>query len=107
MPEKTTISRREQTTKLSDAERFQQIVHVHCKLCRTKRIYLIKDVMTLIGDVPVYSMAQSMRCDHCGNNEYLEARCAAVHGSDFGKLKIRRLEGIKTVKVPIWREDVL
>lgn len=107
MPEKTTISRREQATRLSDAERYQQIVRVHCKLCRTKRIYLIGDVMAVLGDLPVYRLGQSMKCDHCGHNEYVDARCDTVQRSDFGNLKIRRLEAIKMVRVPIWREDVL
>jgi hypothetical protein len=107
MPEKTTVSRKEQATRLSDRARHEQIVRTTCKLCRTKRVYLIKDVMTLLGDVPVYSMARGMKCDHCGHNEYMAAECEKVNASDFGRLKIRRLEGIKTVKVPIWREDVL
>ena len=92
---------------LSDAERFQHIVRVQCKLCQTKRIYLIKDVITLLGNVPVYSMGRAMKCDHCGHNEYIKAECDSVQASDFGKLKIRRLDSIKTVQVPIWREDVL
>lgn len=47
-----------------------------------------------------------MKCDHCGRSDSIEARCDTVQSSDIGKLKIRRLVGIKMVRVPIWREDV-
>jgi hypothetical protein len=106
MPEKTTLSRRERSVTLSVVEPYQQIVRVHCGYCNTKRVYLIKDVITLLGDVPIYSMERAMKCDHCGRSDGIEARCDAVQSSDIGKLKIRRLVGIKMVRVPIWREDV-
>lgn len=107
MPEKTTISRKEQATRLSDRAHFEQIVCTHCKFCQSKRVYLIKDVMTLLGDVPVYSMASAMKCDNCGHSDYMTAARKKVNASDFGRLKVRRLEGIKTIRVPVWREDVL
>lgn len=106
MPEKTTISRREGAVTLSVVEPYLQIVRVHCQLCHTKRVYLIKDVITLLGDLPAYRIGHAVRCEQCGHKEYVDARCDSVQASDVGKLKIRRLVGIKIVRVPIWREDV-
>ena len=107
MPEKTTISRREKAFTLSDADQLCQVVRVHCHYCRTTRHYLPKDLITLLGDVPAYSMASRMRCDHCRRNEYVSAKCVFVSGPDIGTIRVRHLVEVKTVKVPIWREGNL
>ena len=101
MPEKTTTSRREKAFMLSDADRLCQVVRVHCHYCRTTRHYLPKDLMTLLGDVAAYGMTSRMRCDHCGRSDYMSAKCDSVSGADIGKIRVRRLIEVKTVKVPI------
>jgi hypothetical protein len=49
--------------KLSNADR-ENVVRISCGWCRQTRRDLPKDMIQLIGDVPVYHLADDMRCDN-------------------------------------------
>lgn len=93
--------------RLSSADLQNQVIRIYCHFCRTARRYLPTDLIEVVGDVPVYELTSGMKCDNCGRGEYLAASCESTSGHDIGKLAIRRLVTIRTVRVPIWREDVL
>jgi hypothetical protein len=107
MPETTSVPHRVRMFKLSNADRENQVVRISCGWCRQTRRYLPKDMIQLIGDVPVYHLADDMRCDNCKRRGYLRARCETIAGSDIGRIKVRRLVEVKILRVPVWRETSL
>jgi hypothetical protein len=56
------------------------------------------------------SLAKTMSsfcCEQCHKRDYIFLRVHDVLSKDYGKLTVRRLERVKTVHVPVWRDAVL
>ena len=107
MPDRSTVPRRERVFKLSHAERENQIIRIYCGLCRKARRYFPKDMITLLGDQPVYDLADDMKCDDCKRRGHMTARCESIVGSDIGRKQVRRLVEVKTKKLAVWSDEVL
>jgi len=107
MPEQNGLTRKQRMHTLSKAEETGQIVKIECMHCRIARRYRCRDLLKLCGDVAIDEIAGSFRCDTCSHKDYLRATFELPWGHDLGKLRIRTLVKIKTVRRPIWKDDVL
>jgi len=109
MPEKTHLSYKERQYTLTRAiGNGARLVHVACKRCKLKHSYLIEDILTLVGDVPVHSLSRYFRCDRCRNKDYMTAEVGWIYAPDHvGKLNVRRIKRVYYVRKVEWKEEVL
>lgn len=106
MPEQNGLSRRQRMHTLTRAEETGQIVKIDCMYCRITHRYRCRDLLQLCGDVAIDEIACHFRCEKCNHKDYLRAIFELPWGSDIGKLRIRKLVRIKTVRKPVWKDDV-
>lgn len=106
MPEQNGLSRSQRMHTLSKAEETGQIVRIDCMHCRITQRYRCRDLLQLCGDVAIDEIAPHFRCETCKQKDYLRAIFELPWGHDIGKLRIRTLVRIKTVRKPVWKEDV-
>ncbi|PWE54032.1 hypothetical protein DEM27_22195 [Metarhizobium album] len=92
---------------LAHAHESNLYVRVHCKWCRISRLYYAKDILRLCGDVLIDEVPPQMRCEKCRRKDHLDAQYDTVYGPDVGKTKIRRLVEIKTIRRPIWIDEII
>jgi hypothetical protein len=92
---------------LSTADQHNMLVKLKCGLCRQVHLYYSRDVITLIGDVPLWDIARAFRCEKCKTGEYLRADWHHLYSPDIGKTTVRRLVRIKRVDIPIWTDEVI
>jgi hypothetical protein len=107
MPEITNPSRKERAYTIVQAEPHSPIVRMHCHYCKITRHYLTRDFITLLGAVPVYSLADHFFCDNCKKKDYLSAKCISLNGDQIGRTKVLRLTGIKIIRRPVWENGVM
>ncbi len=91
---------------LREAADHGQIIVITCDLCRITHNYLPADLDILCGDQRPDRLLCRFRCEGCGKTS-LRMTLHVPHGSEFGVLKIRRLKHVRTIKVPIWSDDLL
>jgi predicted nucleic-acid-binding Zn-ribbon protein len=84
-----------------------QVLVVTCNLCRVTHNYLPADIEELCGNVSLDRLLQKFKCQGCGKKNYLQMKLHFPHGSEYGTLKVRRLKRIRTVKVPVWSDELL
>lgn len=92
---------------LSTAHSHSMLVKLKCGLRRQVHLYRAQDIITLIGDVPLWDIAFAFRCEKCQTGEYLRADWQHLYGPDVGRTTIRRLVRVKTINVPIWRDEII
>lgn len=92
---------------LSTAHTHGMLLQLKCGLCRQAHLYRAQDIITLIGDVALWDVAPSFKCERCKTGEFLRADWKHVYGPDVGKLTVRRLIRVKTVNIPIWKDEVI
>ncbi len=105
MPEQNGLTRRQRMHTLSKAEGTRQIVKIECMYCRITHRYRCSDLLQICGDVPVDEIAPKFCCEKCKKKDYLRAEFELPWPADTGKLRIRKLERIKTVLKPVWKDD--
>jgi len=93
--------------RLSDAADHGQLLTVECQLCRVTRRYFPRDLLKFRQDENLARTMSCFRCDGCGKRDYMFLRVLDPSIEDHGKLTVRRLVRVKTVCVPVWRDDVL
>lgn len=49
--------------------------------------------------------AYRMKCEKCGQNDYLKAEIVSASAAERQAIKVRRLVEVKMRKVPVWREE--
>ncbi|RDL47971.1 hypothetical protein BLJAPNOD_05197 [Ensifer sp. M14] len=106
MPEQNGLTRSQRMHTLSKAEGTRQIVRIDCMYCRITHRYRCRDLLLLCGDVPIDEIARHFRCEKCNHKHYLCAVFELPWPADTGKLRIRKLVNIKTVRKPVWKDDV-
>lgn len=105
MPERPP-NRYERARRLSDAHASRQYVKVKCGLCHgAARYYYPADLVRLLGDVPVLSLRDVMRCEKCGRRQYLDIDVLSASAAERATFRVRRLVEVKVKKLPVWRED--
>ncbi len=92
---------------LSTADENGMLVKIRCGLCKGTHLYYAKDVMKLIGDLPLWDIAANTRCEKCDTNAYLKADWKHVYGPDVGNTKVRKLVRIRQVRIPVWKDEII
>lgn len=92
---------------LADAEDHNQFIRIRCYYCRITRNYYPRDLIRLIGILPVYQVPWKLCCDGCQRKEHLKAEVESFSGRDIGKLQMRRLVKVKFVRQVTWEDGVL
>ncbi len=92
---------------LQNAHEHNQVVKLACYYCRISRLYYAGDLLQICGDIPLRQIPSKFRCEKCRSTEYMHADFQNVYGSDYGKLKVRKLISVKMSKRFIWRDEPL
>lgn len=90
---------------LSRMVEHRLLLRVQCHSCRRVSYYRPEDVIQLFGDVDVNSLQRRIKCGRCRSNNFLHIETFQPAGSDLSGIRVRRLVGIKLLRVPIWKED--
>jgi len=92
---------------LRDADEAGQLLEVTCQFCRTTYRYFPRDLLKLTADVSLDRLPSRFHCQRCDRADYMVLTVVQLWGSEYGKLPVRRLVKINTVKKPIWEDGVL
>ncbi|TAW19924.1 hypothetical protein ELI20_01150 [Rhizobium ruizarguesonis] len=90
---------------LADARAVGHILVVQCQYCRITRRYLPDDILKFQKNTSVDRVR--FRCQECGKRDYIHVSVYSPSSSDIGKLPVRRLVGMRDVKMPIWRDETM
>ncbi|MBB3655710.1 RNase P subunit RPR2 [Rhizobium sp. BK650] len=90
---------------LEDAREVGHILVVRCGLCNTTRRYLPDDILKIRKNTTISRLR--FICLECNKRDYMDVAVYVPSRSEIGKLPVRRLAGIKEVKVPVWRDETL
>jgi hypothetical protein len=90
---------------LSQLNDTMRLVRVRCRYCKRTHCYVPSDLIQLLGDVDVDSLAHRMKCENGADHGFLDIEAFAPTGREAAGLSIRRLMAIKISRVPVWRED--
>jgi hypothetical protein len=86
--------------RLRDAAAADQLIVVHCGLCRRTVYYLASDLVKLYN--PQWpALAPLFECGTCRTGEFLSVRCTSPSPGDYGHLVVRR--PMDVVKIQKWR----
>ncbi|AIC25725.1 hypothetical protein AMC82_CH01123 [Rhizobium phaseoli] len=92
---------------LSDAADAGQLLEVTCQFCRRTHRYFPHDLLKLTENVSLDRMASRFHCQRCDRSDYMVLKVVQLWGSEYGKLEVRRLVKVTTLKKPIWEDGVL
>lgn len=92
---------------LRDAADAGQLLEVTCQFCRTTYRFFPHDLLKLTTNVSLDRLASRFRCERCNRSDYMGLTVRQIWGSEYGKLSVRRLVNVTTVKRPIWKDGVL
>ncbi|MBY5709693.1 hypothetical protein [Rhizobium leguminosarum] len=92
---------------LRDAATAGQLLEVTCQFCRRTYRFFPRDLLQLTPDVSLDRLASRFHCERCDRGDYMSLKVLQIWGSEFGKLKVRRLIKVTTVKKPMWEDGVL
>jgi hypothetical protein len=107
MPEKNAPSRKDLSWTLGKARAMGNLVKIDCQYCHVTRHYLSGDLLSLCGDVGLDLIPRKFRCEQCDLKGYIRADFYNPWGNDIGKLKVRRLVKIQTIRRPVWEDGLL
>ncbi|WP_246661301.1 hypothetical protein [Rhizobium sp. MHM7A] len=92
---------------LRDAAEAGQLLEVTCQFCRRTYRFFPRDLLQLTTNVSLDRLAGRFHCERCNRGDYMNLKVVQIWGSEIGKLTVRRLVRISTVKKPIWEDGVL
>ncbi|MCR5859745.1 hypothetical protein [Mesorhizobium sp. J428] len=86
--------------------RINELARISCRGCRTERLYALKDLLTLFGDIEVDDVVyvQRWRCISCGNDD-MGIDLPRLSGVERQAAKVRRISRIEYVRKVSWREE--
>jgi hypothetical protein len=90
---------------LEDAREVGHILVVRCGLCNTTRRFLPDDILKLRKNTTITRL--KFICLKCNKRDYMDVTVYLPLMSEIGKLHVRRLAGVKDVKMPVWRDETL
>jgi hypothetical protein len=106
MPEIHPFKRLRSWTLQSAFEQGQLLV-VTCNLCRVTHRYLPTDIIELTGDATLDRVLSRFKCERCNKKNYMELTLHFPHGSEYGRLDVRRLRAVRTMRLPVWLDEKL
>jgi hypothetical protein len=92
---------------LSNAHADGMLVRVQCQLCSITHHYRAGDLLAVCGDVPLWEIAGHFRCERCERKDYMSADWRNVRGEDLKSLRIRKLVGVRLVRVFDWEDGYI
>ncbi|MBB2841247.1 UNVERIFIED_ORG: hypothetical protein GGE64_005029 [Rhizobium etli] len=92
---------------LSDADAAGQLLEVTCQFCRTTYRYFPRDLLKLTKNISLDRLPSRFRCQRCDRADYVSLKVVQLWGSEYGRLEVRRLVKVTTIKKPIWEDGVL
>jgi len=92
---------------LQDAADAGQLLVVTCQYCNTTRRYRPRDILQFRDNLSLDRLVRKFRCERCNRRDYMHLEVHHPYGEDFGKLVVRRLVKVETVKVPVWENATL
>lgn len=92
---------------LSDANTDGMLVKIKCHACSITHCYRPADLITICGDVQLDEIAGFFRCESCGRKAFLSADWLTAQGGDFRGIRLRRLVGVRLVRVYDWEDGTL
>lgn len=90
---------------LEDAREVGHILIVRCGLCNVTRRFLPADILELRNNTTINRLR--FVCQHCNKRDYMDVTVYLPSSLEIGKLPVRRLAGVRDVKVPVWRDETL
>ena len=82
------------------------MLSLRCSRCRRQPvIFLCSDLVQVLDPAIDCFVPPPFPCSACKTDRYIEVRTRGPEASAVGKLKVRRLAGIK--RVPVWRDELL
>lgn len=90
---------------LEDARQVGHILVVRCGLCNTTRRFLPDDILKFRKNITITRL--KFICLKCNRRDYMDVTVYVPSRSEIGKLPMRRLAGVKDVRVPVWRDGTL
>jgi hypothetical protein len=79
---------------------------LRCSRCRRQPvIFLASDLVQVLDPGLDCFVPPPFPCSACKTDRYIEVTTRAQEESAVGKLKLRRLAGIR--QVPVWRDEML
>lgn len=104
VPEQHRDRRRDAFT-LSRADETGYFLRARCELCSVRRVYHPRDLVQLVGDVSLFDIQRSIRCEKCGRKDHMQVEFWYPTGQERVGLRIRRLVEIRTIRKVIWRDE--
>ncbi|KQZ14313.1 hypothetical protein ASD44_09685 [Mesorhizobium sp. Root554] len=94
--------------KLSKALENRCFAHIRCRYCKVKRIYLIEDLIRLLGDIECDDVTDMhrWRCTNCGDLN-IECRFNPISAAERQHTVFRRLVEVRYKKIPIWSDETV
>ncbi|WP_245314387.1 hypothetical protein [Rhizobium sp. R634] len=92
---------------LRNAADANQLLEVTCQFCRRTYRFFPNDLLKLTADVSLDRLASRFRCEICNRGDFMSLKVVQIWGTEYGKLPVRRLVKINTVKMPVWEDGVL
>lgn len=78
------------------------IAHIHCRYCKTKRLYLIEDLIRLLGDIECDDVTDlnRWRCTKCMDIK-IECKFAPISAAERQTAVFQRLVDIRRKRIPV------
>lgn len=90
---------------LSEASAMGHVVTIRCAHCRRQHHHDPADLLRILGERPVGSCAERMRCESCNTGDYLRVRVHIPSAEERQHMKLRRIKAIRTVRKIVWVEE--
>lgn len=84
------------------SDRLDFLLRVRC--CGTRH-YRIEDVIQAFGDLAVIGMEAHLRCEVCGENQWLRAGLELPSAAERARIRVRRLVRVDVKRIPVWRDE--
>jgi hypothetical protein len=104
MPEMN-ISKKLSRWSLEEAREVGHVLVVRCGLCNITRHFLPADILRLRKNTTLNRLR--FTCQECKKSGYIDVNVYYPSVGDIGRLPIRRLVGMRDVRMPVWRDETL
>ncbi|MBY3513046.1 hypothetical protein HFN76_12480 [Rhizobium laguerreae] len=104
MPEMD-ISKKLSRWSLEEARQVGHVLVIRCGLCNITRRFLPSDILQLRKNTTLNRLR--FVCQECNKSSYIDVNVYYPSAGDIGRLPIRRLVGMRDVRMPVWRDETL
>ncbi|HVY50789.1 MAG TPA: hypothetical protein VHA07_04435 [Devosia sp.] len=92
--------------RLAEAARDNLLVEIRCLAChRPAVLFLASDLIRVLDPARDCFHPPPFPCSRCGSDRHVEVKLRAQEEAAVGRLRVRRLRGVR--QVPVWRDALL